>query len=519
MYIVTSELMRRIDEETIKRFVPGLTLMERAGMRVFERIEDEFGSTEGLTVSVFLGSGNNAGDGLVVARLLVESGARVYLNYMRPPENLSPDAYKNYTKLQALEERERIVENFLFSGDWRKKATEAINESDLIVDALLGTGISKPVKEDYAEVIELINESGVLICSIDIPSGVNGDTGEIMGHAVIADFTVTLGLAKVGCVFFPGKACVGELSIGDIGIPDEVIEECRPGIAGVDYDTAYNILPERLPWVHKFQCGSLLVVAGSVKYAGAAHLASLSALKSGCGIVYLAGPSAIRTVIQSSAPEIIFLELPQTPAGSLAEFDVSELLGSVRFDALAIGCGLTTEAETVKMVKEIVSKVEVPVLIDADGVNAFTGEFDRLKELSKDRDIVISPHSGELKRLTGVSVPELAPDRIRTLLSLVKGTGLTLVHKGAPTVVAHPEGTVDVNMHGHYGQATAGSGDVLTGAVGSFLAQGCKPGDAARLGVYLHSRAAEIAFEKTGARGMIAGDCMEALPEALKELE
>ncbi len=519
MYIVTNEQMRKIDEETIKRVVPGLTLMERAGQRVYERIVAEIAPAEKVVASIFLGSGNNAGDGLVVARLLVENGATVFLNYMRPPEKFSPDAFKNYQRIQQLRESERVVENLLYSGDWKKKALDAVESSNLIIDALLGTGISKPVKDDYAEVIALINESGLPICSIDIPSGVNGDTAEIMGDAVVADFTVTLGLPKVGCVFYPGKVCTGYLSIGDIGIPDEIIEEQGLMVWGIDPEMAIGLLPERLPWSHKFQCGSLLVIAGSRRYSGASFLASLSALKSGCGIVYLAGPESIREVIQVKAPEVIFISLEETQSGSIADVDTAELLDSVRFDALAIGPGLTTDDRTVKLVREVVSKVDKPVIIDADGINAFAGEFELLKEFSKSKPVIVSPHAGELKRLTGVTVSERPPDRISTLKSLVKGTGITLVHKGAPTVVVSPHGKVAVNMHGHHGQATAGSGDVLTGAIASFLAQGCDSWGASCLGVYLHSRAAEIAYEETGARGMIAGDCMMALPMALREIE
>ena len=518
MHIVTGEQMRKIDEETMN-LVPGLTLMERAGESVYARVLEEFGALKGMTVSVFLGGGNNAGDGLVAARYLAEAGAKVYLNYLRPADKLSPDAYKNHARLEQIKERKNLISNFLFSGDWRQKVGEAMAASDLAIDALLGTGITKPVTGDYAEVIDILNDSEVPVLSVDIPSGINGDTGEVMETAVVADFTVTMGLPKVGCVFYPGKAYAGELTIGDIGIPDEVIEAQHLSLVGIDYEEAFEELIGRNPWAHKFQCGSLLVVAGSARFAGAAYLSALSALKAGCGIVYLAAPGSIRTVVQSSAPEVIFLAMPENEKGSLKGVDVSGLLNSVRFDALAVGPGLTTDEDTVSVVNELAEKVETPVLLDADGINAFAGRFDAIKRLSADKPIVLSPHSGELKRLTGVVVPDKPLERLEALRGIVQGTGVTLVHKGAPTVIAHADGRFDINLHGHPGQATAGSGDVLTGTIGSFLAQGCDPGEAARLGVYVHSRAAEIASARTGIRGMIAGDCMREVPAAVAELE
>lgn len=510
--------MRRLDEATISRFVPGLTLMERAGRGVFEAIAEQLYPLDEHCISIFLGSGNNAGDGLVIARLLAEKEADVILHYLKDPKDLSPDAFKNYERLKKLRISKSIEENFLYLGDWEQKVIEALDDSDLVVDALFGTGISKPIKGKYAEVIEMINCSGRLILSVDIPSGVNGTTGEVMGTAVKADLTVTMGLPKIGLFFYPGKACTGGFKVVDIGIPPEVIKKEKIDLHLLSFGQAVEELPGHDPASHKFQRGALLVVAGSRRYAGAAHLAALSSLKTGCGIVYVAGPGSIRQVIQSSAPEVIFISLPETDSGSIAYGALDSLLGEVKFDAAAIGPGLTVDGETVKLVKDFVSRCSVPQLIDADGINAFEGEYEKLAAISKERRIIISPHSGELKRLTGKQVPEKPLERIDLLRSIVSGTGITLVHKDAPTVIVHPSGRGDINTGGHPGQATAGSGDVLTGAIGGFLAQGCGAA-AARLGVFLHSNAARIAAEEVGERGMIAGDCMNALPQALLELD
>ncbi len=519
MKIVTGAEMRRIDETTILRFVTGIALMERAGQRVFDHVAASFPQLDSMTVSIALGKGNNAGDGLVVARLLAEAGASVILHYLHRPEDLSPDAAKNHARLAALREERRVSERYLYLGNWREEVSAALDESDLVVDALLGTGLASPVREEYAALIGLLNECGSPIVSIDVPSGVNSDTGEVMGTAVVADATVTLGLPKIGCLFYPGKECAGELVVGDIGIPAEVIDGERLLVETIDYEDALAGLPRHAPTAHKFARGSLLLVAGSRRYAGAAALAATSALRTGVGIVYCAGPESVRAAVQSAAPEVVFVSLPETASGSIARRAGERLLDEIRFDALAVGPGLTTDEETASLVPRILERFRKPLLIDADGLNALAGRFDLVQKASVDREIVVTPHSGELARLVGEEIPELPAARIERLRSLVAGTWVTIVHKGAPTLVAHPDGTVGVNLHGHPGMATAGSGDVLAGAVAGFLAQGCGAARAARLGVYLHSRAAEIAAAELGERGMIARDCMEALPLALRELE
>lgn len=519
MFVVTSEQMRRLDEETIKRFVPGLTLMERAGQGVYDALAEFADDIRELRVAVFLGRGNNAGDGLVAARLLAEAGASVALLYLHDSDELSPDAFKNYARLDRLRSSGRIEEVLLYHAGWEDKTVAALQESDVLIDALLGTGINSPVRESYAAAIELINGSGLPVLSIDIPSGVNGTSGAVMGTAVAADLTVTMGLPKTGSVFYPGKAFNGSLEVIDIGIPREVIAEAMIDTHILDREAALADLPHHRPDTHKFERGALLVVAGSRRFAGAAQLAAVSSLRTGCGIVYLAGPPSIRGVVQTAAPEVIFVEVPETASGSIAPAALGVIESTVRFDAAAIGPGMTTDEETARFVREFIGAFDVPLLIDADGLNAFEGAFAELRAHSLGRPIVASPHSGELSRLTGAVVPAGPEERFESLRALVEGSAVTLVHKGAPTVIAHPDGRIDVNVFGHPGLATAGSGDVLTGAIGGLLAQGATPAEAARLGVYIHSRAAEIAAEDLGERGMIAGDCSEALPAALKELE
>ncbi len=519
MYVVTNEQMRILDEETIKRFVPGLTLMERAGQGIADAILELAGGAEDLCVSIFLGRGNNAGDGLVVARLLADEGVRCTLFYLHEPKDFSPDAFKNYAKLAKLRKAGVIEEITLYLEGWEDKVLKGLGECDLIVDALLGTGINSPVREHYAEIIGLINHSGLPVMAVDIPSGVNGTTGEVMGMAVMADITVTMALPKIGSIFYPGKAFAGSLEVVDIGIPSEVIDAAGIDTWVLDDMAALAGLPHHSPEAHKFERGALLVVAGSIRYSGAACLSAISALRTGCGIVYLAGPEPIRTIVQTAYPEIIFVSLPETDSGSIAAGACDLIFEELKFDAAAIGPGLTVEDETAGFVRDFVQRCEAPLLIDADGINAFAGLYDKLKSLSEDRSIIISPHSGELKRLTGIDVPAGPDERADALRKLVVGTGITLVHKGAPTVIAHAGGRIDVNAHGHPGLATAGSGDVLTGAIAGMLAQGAGPDEAARAGTYIHSRAAEIAAELTGERGMIAGDCSDSLPMAVRELE
>ncbi|MBU8921980.1 MAG: NAD(P)H-hydrate dehydratase [Bacteroidales bacterium] len=519
MRVVTNGEMRGLDEETISRFEPGLVLMERAGQGIFDAIMDLIEEPGEERASIFLGRGNNAGDGLVVARLLAEAGVGVILHYMHDPEKFSPDAFKNYRKLEGLRKAGVMEEIFLYLADWEEKVSDAIEASTFVVDALLGTGIKSVVRAEYAHVIELINGSGLPVVAIDIPSGINGDTGEILGSAVIADMTVTMAMPKIGELFFPGKFHSGAIEVVDIGIPDEVIEASGVGRHVIDLDAASEDFPVRGPDAHKFQCGSLLIAAGSRRYSGAASLSAFSALRTGCGVVYLAGPESIRISVQSAFPEVIFISLPETADGAIAAEGADELLGQIRFDALALGPGLTVNGDTAAFVEKMIAGVDVPVVLDADGINSFEGRFDDLKKYSAERAIILSPHTGELKRLTGLDLPLDPAGRMDALADLVKGSGLTLVHKGAPTVIAHGSGRIDINVFGHPGLATAGSGDILTGAIAGLLAQTGDPASAARLGVYLHSRAADMAAEETGERGMTAGDCSDALSFALRELE
>ncbi len=519
MYLVTNEEMRRLDGKTIERFEPGLVLMERAGQGVFDCVSEHLDDPSEECVSIFLGRGNNAGDGLVAGRLLAEAGVKVILLYMHEPEKFTPDASKNYSRLDRLRAEGGIDEVFLYLSDREQKAISALNKSTVAVDALLGTGINSPVRDEYAEVIRQLNISIVPVVSVDIPSGINGSSGEVMGTAVSADLTVTFGFPKTGMAFYPGKSYCGAVDIVDIGIPDEVVEESGLKERILDIDLALEEFPERDPAAHKFDCGSLLVIAGSRSYSGAAYLSAVSALRSGCGIVYLAAPGSIRTVIQSLAPEIIFISLPETEGGSISRAAADLLPDDLRYDAVVIGPGLTTVEETAGFVNDFVSGCVKPILIDADGLNAFPLGIADLALLSKTKEVILTPHAGELKRLTGKGLPASPGERIVYLGGLVDGTGLTLVQKGAPTLIAHPSGDTDVNIHGHSGLATAGTGDVLAGAIGGFLAQGVPARSAARLGVYLHSRAADIAAEETGRRSMIAGDCCDALPLAMIELE
>ncbi len=519
MYLVTSEEMRALDSETIERYEPGLVLMERAGQGIFESIVSRFEQPSNECVSIFLGRGNNAGDGLVTGRLLAAAGVKVVLLYMHEPEKFTPDAAKNYSRLDKARAEGKIDEIFLYLSDAGHKAAAALEKSTLVIDALLGTGINSPVRDEYIKVIDLINGCREPVVSVDIPSGIDATTGEVMGRAVVADLTVTMAFPKTGMVYYPGKSYCGAVDVVDIGIPQELVEKKGLRKRVLDIDLAVENMPARDPSAHKFECGSLLVIAGSVAYSGAAYLSAVSALRTGCGIVYLAAPSSIRTVIQSMAPEIIFISLPETKNGSISMEALKAFPAGLRYDAVVIGPGLTVEEETSRFVTSFVSECERPFLVDADGLNAFSGRFGDLRAISERQELILTPHAGELKRLTGSEIPASPPERERLLERLVEGSQITLVQKGAPTLIAHGIGEIDVNIHGHPGLATAGSGDVLSGTIGGMLAQGVTAGAAARTGVYLHSRAADLAAEETGERSMIASDCCEAIVLAMMELE
>jgi NAD(P)H-hydrate epimerase len=518
MYVLTNEQMQKVDEETIDRICPGIELMERAGRQVSEYIIHRFGPEPSKAV-VFVGPGNNGGDGLVIARILGEKGWACSVHLLKPPEKFTPDSRKNYQRLEkVLKKNNKMREFDANRPDWPERAAEDTSEADVLVDAIFGTGITGAPRGKALEMIELLHILPHPVVSVDIPSGVNGSTGEAPGEAVIADETVTIGAPKMGSLFHPGKHFGGVVNVIDIGFPDEIIEKHSGNVQLLDRLDAASALPPRDPATHKFGAGTMLLIAGSDQYRGAALLAGEAALRSGCGMVYIGVPAPIRAQIDTELHEAITFALPASADGTVAENAAPALSPYLeRADAVAIGPGMGRHPETDRFIQNFVTSCEKPVVVDADGISAFTGYAELLAR--KTAPAVLTPHSGELERLLDLEVPAAVPGRIARTMEVADTLGLTLVHKGAPTLVASPGEGLWINAHGSSALATAGTGDVLTGLVGGLLAQGATPSGAARVACFLHGRAGELAATEMGVRSVIAGDLFLYLGAALIELE
>jgi NAD(P)H-hydrate epimerase len=533
MRVLTASQMQEVDAETIARVCPGLELMERAGRGVAKAVLARYRTPNGgdHKAAIFVGSGNNGGDGLVAARLLVEAGWRCSIHLLKPAGELTPDSAKNYQRLHAVKARAGSLTEFDSTRpDWPERAREDLADVTLLVDSIFGTGSTGAPRGRAAEMIALMNTRRLPIVAIDIPSGVDATTGDVPGEAVRATQTITIGVPKTGLLFHPGKAHTGELSVIDIGFPEEIIVAHADDVHYNDEAEAARRLPARAPDLHKYDAGVLLVIAGSERYRGAALLAGEAALRAGCGMVYLAVPEGIHREMSVALREAITVPLPRTADGTIA-LTATHALGSYveKADAIAVGPGLGRHDETDAFVRELVRACGKPIVVDADGITAFAARADELKQAGG--SIVITPHSGELARLTGETVPTTGPARVTFTAEVARRLGVTLVHKGAPALIASPGGRVWINASGSSALATGGTGDVLTGLVGSLLAQAsargsgrgpgerAQPMDAACVGCFLQGRAGEIAARTRSVRGVIAGDLLESLGPALVALE
>ncbi len=419
----------------------------------------------------------------------------------------------------------------LFSGTTRRFLIDWESEIDitshvdklnceLFVDAIFGIGLRGTVDGEIADVIEAINRSSVPIVSVDVPSGLDVDTGSPRGACVRADRTVTIGLPKRGLLLHPGAAFAGQLEVADIGFPEQVVAAQNIEVNCTTADDAANWLPARPTATHKGDYGRVLVVAGSRGMTGAAALASEAALRAGAGLVTLAIPKSLNPILEVKLAEVMTLPLPETETGSLAESAVASILefGEKTESVLAIGPGLSQHPGTVSLVQSVVNankQFGFRMVIDADGLNALSQKTDKDARLQFGRDTVLTPHPGEMARLMNTTVPELEADRIGNAQQFACEYGVTLVLKGAPTVTGFRDGDVWINSTGNPGMASAGMGDVLTGVIAGLMAQGLTSKKAAVLGVYLHGLAADIAAERMGLHGLIASDVLNAVPQAI----
>ncbi len=503
--ILTPDEAGALDRGAQEAGTPAGALMERAGRAAARAVVDLAGGVYGRRCVVVSGKGNNGGDGLVAARHLSRWGMRVTVFAVEPTDALREPAAGNLRALGDVGVRVR--------GWSPASLAHELARADVAVDAIFGTGFRGFPEDEWAEAIGALNEGMAPIVAVDIPSGVNGATGAVEGAAVRAELTVTFGAAKVGVMLLPGAELAGAVRVVDIGFPEGIVHAEAFLVTPGDV-TAW--LPVRPVDTHKRATGVLVIVAGSRGMTGAPALVAEAAGRIGAGLVTVAAPAEIVPTIQSRLSEAIFLPLPSTERGTIGRDAlpaVLELLG--RAHAVVIGPGLTTDEETAGFVRDLVRASPVPLVIDADGLNAFAGHAPDLAD--RVADAVLTPHAGEAARLAAAGARVLAADRLGHVRAIARETDAVTLLKGSRTIVAEPSGAARINPTGGPVLATAGSGDVLTGVIGGLLSRGLSPVDAASAAAYVHGLAGSLAGRRTG-EGTLAGDIAAAIPEAVAHL-
>ena len=517
MKIISCDEMREMDKRAISRGISGIKLMERAGTGLVSVLKEEIPEIVRKKFMVFVGSGNNGGDGLVVARKLKELGAKVKVALLVEDEVMKKDTRLNLARAIGTE-----IDIIPFKELSSEKIREEVSKSDIIVDAIFGTGFSGIIGGIIKDTIEAINSSKKYVVACDIPSGVNGDTGEVEDTCVASDLTVTFAYPKRGLFLYPGYRFSGSIRVVDIGIEEEDIPSRWSMLTSSEIR---EILPKRRKDAHKKDFGHVLILAGSLGMTGAATLTCQGALRVGAGLVTLGIPESLNTIMEVKITEAMTLPLPETEEKSLSSDGLSEILDFIerrKVDVIVIGPGLSTNRNTGKLVKKILYRVGLPCILDADGINLLVGEASLAKAKA---EIIMTPHPGELGRLLGKEAEEVQRDRIRYASQFSQENNLICVLKGYQTVVAKGE-DVFINPLGNPGMATGGSGDVLSGMIGGLVAQfrlmETEKKDsllsAAIAGVYLHSLAGDLARREKGEMGLIASDIMEKIPGAIREV-
>jgi ADP-dependent NAD(P)H-hydrate dehydratase / NAD(P)H-hydrate epimerase len=500
--VLTSAETRALDRETESRGTSIETLMERAGHAVARTAVEVTGGTYGRRAVLVCGKGNNGGDGLVAARHLARWGMGVEVFLLAAPSDGAPATMLDRLEGQGVHARP-------FDG---AALSRSLDRADVAIDAIFGTGFHGRAEGDAAEAIGLVSAAPSVV-AVDVPSGIEGDTGVVHGPGVRADVTVTFGAPKVGVVLHPGAALAGTVVVADIGFPPDLVR--GEALLVEDADVGALLTP-RAPDTHKRASGVVLVVAGSRTMTGAPVLAAEGAYRMGAGLVTVAVPRGILPIVQGRIAEATFLPLPQGDEGAVAEEAWEPVEAALdRVDAVAVGPGLSTEGGVPSFVRRLVGGSPVPLVVDADGLNAFGERPGALGE--RVSGAVLTPHTGEFARLFGMPPAEVLVDRLGAARKAAVETRAVVLLKGTRTVIASPDGAVRINPTGTPVLATGGTGDVLTGAVAACLARGLSPLDAATAGAFVHGRAGEIAGASRG-EGTVAGDVARAIPEALRRV-
>ncbi len=502
MKVSTVSEMRELDRTAMETFgIADELLMENAGHAAYDVLAKEVG-VKGKRFVVFSGAGNNGGDGFVIARKIHSTGGDVQVFILG-----DPDKFKGAAKLN-LDIANRLpikVERISSPVAVRRE----VRHCDAVVDAIFGTGLTRDVGGVYREIIQLVNRSSKRVLSVDIPSGIDGDTGRAKGVAVNADYTVTFGLPKIGNMLFPGYERCGKLYVTHICFPPSMYDSLK---------TAINVtekLPPRNRAGHKGDFGEALFIAGARSYFGAPYFAALSFMKAGGGYSRLAAPESVTPFIANKGSEIVFLPQKETASGSLSLENKGPLLEiAEKMDMVVLGPGLSLDKETQQLAREVAMEIKKPLLIDGDGITAISKDMAIIKD--RESETILTPHMGEMARITGMSVSEIDENSVAILRRTAKELNAIIVLKGAHSLIGCPDERVFINMSGNAGMATAGSGDVLTGTIAGMFGLGLPLGEAVKKGVFIHGLAGDLAAEEKGEDGLTAQDILDYLPIAVK---
>jgi hydroxyethylthiazole kinase-like uncharacterized protein yjeF len=513
MKIVTAEQMRKIDSECARLGTPTSALMENAGKAVAEATREYLGNIKKQNILCLVGGGNNGGDGLVAARYLDGWGAKVsvYLCSDRPAD----DANLKLVKKNEINCVEGKADKDL------KKLNSLVNKATCVIDALLGTGKLRPLEGVFKQALEKVNKAkedkDLKIIAVDVPSGMDANTGEVDPACPNADLTVTLAFPKPGLFRFPGAERAGKIIVKDIGIPEKLAESITIEI--LDTKWATETLPKRPLNANKGTFGHVLITAGSINYIGAASLACGGALRTGAGLVTLATAKSLIPIIASKVTEATYLPLPESQAGIIAVEGADIIYKeSPQYNVLLVGCGLGQSPATIKFLNDLLLKKRLPPLvIDADGLNILSRIPNWWQQIPD--NTILTPHPGEMARLAGLTIDEIQADRTGVATRFAEKWQKTVVLKGAFTVIASADGKYRISPYANPGLASGGTGDVLAGAIAGLVAQGLNPYDAASMGVYLHGAAGEKVKSELGDAGMIASDLLPAIPMIIKQLK
>ena len=505
MYLVTTEQMRQVDRKSIQELgIPEMVLMENAGKAVVEFLQEQFKELDKKSITIIAGTGNNGGDALVAARYLHCMGIAVKV-FIYGERELSPSAQQNYEILSRLP----VKIYWLDSENSMHLFKVTVNYSDILLDGLLGTGINRDVSGRAEQIIDIVNRRSCIKVAIDIPSGLNGDNGEIWGRCLKADYTVALAQPKRGHMLSKGVKYCGKLVIKDIGIPEEIYEELGLNCQIID-DTYRQVWKEpRSRTSHKGTYGHLLAIGGSMGMSGAITLTAQAALRSGVGLVSCAVPDAVQLHVAVNVPEAMVQPMP---GGRQVEEESVEMLPELLRGkkAVVVGPGMGNSETVGQLISQLLQNCRCAMVVDADGLNTADSWLEQVREASG--PVILTPHPGEMSRLTGLETSYIQSNRMVVAQEFAEKHKVWVVLKGANTIIATPNGKLYMNITDSPALAVAGSGDVLTGMIGAFLAQGMQPDEACCCAVYLHGLAGQAVAERIGEISSKAGDLVDAIP-------